>query len=139
MGYTFTMIKPKVVERNEIGAVIQQIESAGFQIIAMKKTRLSITEAAQFYCEHEGKPFFEPLIEFMSSAPIVAIILKNDGDTIPEFRTLIGNTDPTLAEDGTIRKEFALSKTYNAVHGSDSETSFEREAKFFFSTRDMHL
>ena len=139
MGYTFTMIKPKVVESNQIGAVLQRMESAGFQVVAMKKTRLSVTEAALFYGEHEGKPFFEPLIEFMSSAPIVAIILKRDGDTIADFRKLIGNTDPNLAEEGTIRKEFATSKTYNAVHGSDSEASFEREAKFFFSTRDIYM
>ncbi len=138
MGYTFTMIKPKVVERNEIGAVIERIESNGFKIVAMKKTRLSIEEASAFYAEHDGREFFERLTTFMSSCPIVAIILEKKGDTIPEFRTLIGSTDPTEAEEGTIRKDFAESKTFNAVHGSDSIESFEREASFFFSKRDWY-
>lgn len=137
MGYTFTMIKPKVVAKNQVGAVLNRMEEGGFRIVAMKKTWLSLEEAAAFYEEHDGKPFFSDLIEFMSSGPIVAIVLESDSeDTIGDFRKLIGSTDPTAADDGTIRKDFAESKTYNAVHGSDSPESFERESSFYFSLRD---
>lgn len=136
MGYTFTMIKPKVVANGLSGDVLSKIEHSGFRVVAMKKVWMTPTLAAGFYKEHIGRPFFEELVNFMISGPVVAMILEKEGDTIVDYRTLVGNTDPALAAEGTIRKEFAESKTVNAVHGADSVESFEREWPFFFTKQD---
>ena len=129
---TFTIIKPGAVERNLTGPILAKINEAGFVIKALKYTKLKKEQACEFYKEHEGKPFYEYLTEFMSTSPIVVAILEKD-NAVADFRKLIGSTDPLEAEEGTIRKLFAESKTHNAIHGSDSDDSAVRESDFFFS------
>lgn len=129
---TFTMIKPDAVKKNAIGPIFKIINEAGFKIQAMKYTRLSAEQAGSFYEIHKGKPFYESLVEFMSSGPIVAVLLEKN-NAIEDFRKLIGATNPENAEDGTIRKLFANSLQQNAVHGSDSDENAIIESDFFFS------
>ena len=129
---TFTMIKPEAVANGHIGAILERINAAGFRIISMKKTELSQELAGTFYAVHKDRPFYNELVSYMSSGPIVAAILEKD-NAVADFRRLIGSTDPSDAEDGTIRKEFAESKAKNAVHGSDSDENAEIEGAFFFS------
>jgi len=134
-SYTFTMIKPDAVKANLIGPILNVINQAGFRIAAMQLTRLSIEDARVFYAVHEGKGFYEPLCEFMSSGPIVAAILLKD-NAIADFRELIGKTDPAQAAEGTIRKLFAKSLQQNAIHGSDSKEAVAFESSFFFAERE---
>ena len=108
------------------------INEAGFQIAAMKMIRLTKDQAESFYDVHKGKPFYEGLVEFMTSGPVVVMILKHD-NAVESFRLLIGSTDPAKAAEGTIRHEFAVNVQMNAVHGSDSPENAAREANFFFS------
>ena len=129
---TFTMIKPDATEAGNTGAIIKMIEEAGFKIIAMKKTQLTPTTAGKFYEIHKERPFYASLCEYMSSGPIVPIILQKDY-AVADFRKLIGATNPANAEDGTIRKLFAKSIEANAIHGSDSDENAEIEGSFFFS------
>ncbi len=129
---TFTMIKPGAVKKNAIGAIIKMMNDAGFVIKAMKFTTLTTKQAQGFYEIHKGKPFYEKLIEFMTSGPIVAIALEKE-NAVEDFRKLIGATNPEKAEDGTIRKMFASDMTQNAVHGSDSDENAAIEANYFFS------
>ena len=129
---TFTMIKPDAVENNHIGPILAKINEAGFRIVAMKYTRLSPEMAGRFYAVHKERPFFGELTEYMSSGPIVAAILEKE-NAVADFRKLIGATDPTKAEPGTIRALFAKSIAANAVHGSDSDENAQIEGNFFFS------
>src|ERR1043165_4717102 len=129
---TFTMIKPDAVRAGNIGNILQMINAAGFRIIAMKYTRLTIDQAGTFYEVHKERPFYGELTEFMSSGPIVAAILEKD-NAVADFRTLIGATNPAQAEEGTIRKKYAASIGENAVHGSDSDENAAIEGNFFFS------
>ncbi|GAB1447517.1 MAG: nucleoside-diphosphate kinase [Bacteroidia bacterium] len=129
---TFTMIKPDAVANGHTGKIIDQIIQAGFSIEAMKYTRLSTEMAGAFYDIHRERPFFNDLVEFMTSGTIVAAILKKE-NAVADFRTLIGATDPAKAEAGTIRNLFAKSIEANAIHGSDSDENAAREAGFFFS------
>lgn len=129
---TFTMIKPDAVENNHIGPILAKINEAGFRIVAMKYTRLSPEMAGRFYAVHKERPFFGELTEYMSSGPIVAAILEKE-NAVADFRKLIGATDPTKAEPGTIRALFAKSIAANAVHGSDSDENANIEGNFFFS------
>ena len=129
---TLTIIKPRAVEQNLTGPILAKINEAGFVIKALKYTKLKKEQACEFYAVHEGKPFYEKLTDFMSSAPIVVAILEKE-NAISDFRKLIGATDPLEAEEGTIRKLFAESKTLNAVHGSDSDENAIIESDFFFS------
>lgn len=130
---TFTMIKPDAVSNNYIGAILQKINEAGFRIIAMKYTRLSKEAAGAFYAVHKDRPFYNDLVNFMSSGPIVAAILEKE-NAVADFRELIGATDPTKAAPGTIRNLFAKSIDANAIHGSDSDENAEIEGNFFFSS-----
>lgn len=132
---TFTMIKPEAVENGHIGAILERINSAGFTIVAMKKTALSAEKAGEFYAVHKERPFYGELVDYMSSGPIVAAILEKD-NAVADFRTLIGATDPSEAAEGTIRSEFAESKAKNAVHGSDSDDNAAIEGDFFFSAEE---
>lgn len=116
---TFTMIKPDAVQNGYIGPILEKITASGFKIVALKLTKLSLDDAKKFYSDHEGKPFFERLINFMSSGPIVAAILEKE-NAVADFRNLIGATNPENAADGTIRKLYATSLSYNAIHGADS-------------------
>lgn len=129
---TFTMIKPDAVQNGHIGAIIDHITKAGFQIVAMKYTRLTADTAGKFYEVHKARPFFGDLVKYMSSGPIVAAILEKN-NAVEDFRKLIGATDPTKAEEGTIRKMYATSIEANAVHGSDSDENAAIEGNFFFS------
>jgi nucleoside-diphosphate kinase len=129
---TFTMIKPDAVEANNIGPILAMINKAGFKILAMKYMRLTKEQAGNFYAVHKERPFYGELTEYMSGGPIVAAILSKD-NAVSDYRKLIGATDPTKAEDGTIRKLFAKSIAANAVHGSDSDENAEIESNFFFS------
>ena len=129
---TFTMIKPDAVEANNIGAITKMIQEAGFKIIAMKYTRLSAESAGKFYEVHNQRPFYADLCSYMSSGPIVPMILEKD-NAIADFRALIGATNPADAAEGTIRNLFATSIEANAVHGSDSDENAAIEGGFFFS------
>ncbi|MDZ4704296.1 MAG: nucleoside-diphosphate kinase, partial [Saprospiraceae bacterium] len=114
---TFTMIKPDAVASGHIGAILAQINKAGFRIVAMKLTRMSAQTAGAFYAVHKERPFYGELVEFMSSAPIVAAVLEKD-NAVEDFRKLIGATDPAKADAGTIRALYAKNVGENAVHGS---------------------
>jgi nucleoside-diphosphate kinase len=129
---TFTMIKPDAVGAGNTGAIIKMIEEAGFRIIAMKKMQLTRERAGQFYAIHKERPFFNDLCTYMSSGPIVPMILEKE-NAVESFRKLIGATDPQKAEPGTIRNLFAKSIEANAIHGSDSDANAEIESNFFFS------
>jgi nucleoside-diphosphate kinase len=129
---TFTMIKPDAVGAGNAGAIIKMIEEAGFKIVAMKKTQLSPDRAGQFYAVHKERSFFKELCAYMSSGPIIPIILEKD-NAVEDFRKLIGATDPQKAAPGTIRNLFAKSIEANAIHGSDSDENAEIEGNFFFS------
>jgi nucleoside-diphosphate kinase len=133
---TFTMIKPDAVADGNTGAILQMIESAGFRIVAMKKTQLSAERAGQFYAVHAERPFYESLCNYMSSGPIVAAILEKE-NAVADFRKLIGATNPDNAEEGTIRKRFAKSVQSNAVHGSDSDENAQIEGNFYFSQTEQ--
>lgn len=126
------MVKPDATAKGHTGAILDQIIKAGFSIKAMKWTRLTPEQAGQFYAIHKERPFYGELVEFMSSAPIVAAILEKE-NAVNDFRTLIGATDPSKAAEGTIRKNFAASIGENAVHGSDSDENAKIEGDFFFS------
>ena len=129
---TFTMIKPDAVSNGHTGKIIDQIIQSGFKIVAMKYIHLSNEMAGSFYDVHRERPFFNDLVSFMTSGPIVAAVLEKT-NAVAEYRTLIGATDPTKADEGTIRKLFAKSIAANAVHGSDSDENANIEANFFFS------
>lgn len=129
---TFTMIKPDATGKGYTGAILDQIIKAGFSVKAMKWTRLTAEQAGLFYDIHRERPFFQELVDFMISGPIVAAILEKD-NAVADFRTLIGATNPANAADGTIRKLYAASVGENAVHGSDSDENAIIEADFFFS------
>ena len=129
---TFTMIKPDATSKGYTGAILDQIIKAGFSVKAMKWIHLSPAQAGTFYEVHKERPFYQELVDFMSSGPIVAAILEKD-NSVADFRTLIGATNPAQAEEGTIRKKFAASIGENAVHGSDSDENAAIEGNFFFS------
>lgn len=129
---TFTMIKPDATSKGYTGAILDQIIKAGFSVKAMKWIHLSPAQAGAFYEVHKERPFYQELVNFMSSGPIVAAILEKD-NAVADFRTLIGATNPAQAEEGTIRKKFAASIGENAVHGSDSDENAAIEGNFFFS------
>lgn len=129
---TFTMIKPDAVKAGNIGNILQMINEAGFKIVAMKYTQLSLEQAGGFYAVHKERPFYGELTQFMSSGPIVAAILEKD-NAVADFRSLIGATNPAEAAEGTIRKKYASSIGENAVHGSDSDENAIIEGDFFFN------
>ena len=129
---TFTMLKPDAVEANNIGPILAKINEAGFRIVAMKYLKLSKETAGKFYEVHKERPFYGELVDYMSSGPIVAAVLQKD-NAVADFRTLIGATDPSKADKGTIRQLFAKSISANAIHGSDSDENANIEANFYFS------
>jgi nucleoside-diphosphate kinase len=133
---TFTMIKPDGVENGHIGGILNMITEAGFRIVAMKLTQLTIADAKEFYAVHAERPFYGELVEFMTRGPIVAAILEKD-NAVADFRTLIGATNPADAAEGTIRNKYATSMGENAVHGSDSDENAAIEGAFHFSGREM--
>ena len=126
------MIKPDAVSNGHIGAILDDITKGGFKIVALKYTHLTESTAGQFYAVHSERPFYKDLVAFMSSGPIVAAILEKD-NAVEDFRKLIGATDPTKADVGTIRNKYANSIEANAVHGSDSDENAQIEGSFFFT------
>ena len=133
---TLTMIKPDGVENGHIGKILDMIIEDGFKIVAMKYTQLSQERAESFYAVHKERPFFGELVEYMTSGPIVAAVLEKE-DAVASFRKLIGATDPSEAEEGTIRAKYAESKAKNAVHGSDSDENAEIESNFHFASEEV--
>jgi nucleoside-diphosphate kinase len=133
---TFTMLKPDAIENGHMGKILDMIIQAGFQIKAMKYTRLSEEQAKKFYEVHTERPFYGELVEYMTSGPIVAAILEKE-NAVADFRSLIGATDPADAAEGTIRKAYAESKGRNAVHGSDSDENAEIEGIFHFASSEI--
>ena len=133
---TFTMLKPDSVEKGNIGAILEKINSAGFRIVAMKLTQMSDQDARRFYSIHKDRPFFDDLVSYMTSGPIVAAILEKE-NAVEQFRKLIGSTDPAEAAEGTIRNLFASSISENAIHGSDSDENALIESRFHFSEEEM--
>ena len=133
---TFTMIKPDATSKGYTGAILDQIIKAGFSVKAMKWIHLSPAQAGAFYEVHKERPFYQELVDFMSSGPIVAAILEKD-NAVEDFRTLIGATNPADAAEGTIRKKYATSIGENAVHGSDSDENAAIEGAFHFAGREQ--
>ena len=129
---TLSIIKPDAVAKNVLGEIISRFEKNNLKIIAAKLVTLSASDVGGFYAEHKGKPFYDDLIKFMTSGSVFIQVLEGE-DAISKNRELMGNTDPSKADPGTIRADFALTIDANAVHGSDSEKSAEREIAFFFS------
>ncbi|WP_109427164.1 nucleoside-diphosphate kinase [Aggregatibacter kilianii] len=133
---TLSIIKPDAVRRNLIGAILARLEQQGFSIVAAKMVRLSKEQAEGFYAEHQGKPFFESLVTYMMSAPVLVSVLEKE-NAVQDYRTLMGATNPEMAAEGTLRRDFALSQRENAVHGSDSLESAAREIAYFFVSEEV--
>lgn len=133
---TFSIVKPNAVAKNAIGSIYARFESAGFTIVAAKMLRLSREQAEGFYAEHKGKPFFDGLVEFMMSGPIMVQALEGE-NAVQRNRDIMGATNPANALAGTLRADYADSFTANAVHGSDSIESAQREIAYFFSDDEI--
>ncbi len=133
---TFSIVKPDAVARNLIGEIYNRIEKAGLRIVAAKMVHLTEAQASGFYAEHEGKEFFQPLKEFMTSGPIMVQVLEGE-NAIARYRELMGKTNPEDAAAGTLRADYALSMRHNSVHGSDSPESAAREIEFFFPESEI--
>ena len=133
---TLSIIKPDAVRKQLTGIILARFEQAGLIPVAVKMLHLSKEQAEGFYVEHQGKEFFGSLIEFMTSGPILVQVLQAE-NAISHYRNIIGQTDPAQAAAGTIRADFAQSKQYNAVHGSDSPVSASREIAYFFSDDEI--
>lgn len=132
MEQTFSIIKPNAVNKKVSGKILAMWESAGFNIVQIKKVRLTKAQAEGFYAEHYGKPFFDELVAFMTSGPVFLLVLEKD-NAIEDNRRLMGATNPAKADEGTIRKLYGDSMGENAVHGSDSPASAAREIRYFFN------
>jgi len=133
---TLTILKPDCVRKKLIGEVTRRIQEAGFEIVAMKMTRLTQDTAGGFYAVHKERPFYDELCKFMSSGPCVPMILEKE-NAIEDFREFIGATDPNEAEEGTVRADFADSVGENIIHGSDSVENGKKEAAYFFSEAEV--
>ena len=133
---TFSIIKPDATKRNLTGAINAKIEAAGLRVVAQKRIRMSRENAETFYGVHRERPFFGELVEFMISEPVVVQVLEGE-DAIAKYREVMGATDPAEAAEGTIRKEFALSKGENSVHGSDAPETAAEEIAYFFAGMDL--
>jgi nucleoside-diphosphate kinase len=136
MEQTLLIVKPDAIAANRIGEILSRVVRAGFSIRGLKMRHLSREEAREFYSVHRGKPFYEPLIEFMSSGPVVVACLQKD-QAIADLRKLIGATDPAKAEAGTIRSDFARDVQHNAVHASDGPDTARQEIAFFFAQNEL--
>lgn len=135
--YTLTMIKPTAMKNGNAGEILQIItKEGGFRIAAMKMLSLSKEQAQKFYEVHKERPFYNELVEFMTSGPIIAAVLEKE-NAVSDFRNFIGATNPAEAAEGTIRNKFGVSIQENCVHGSDSDENAKREIKFYFSTSEI--
>ncbi len=136
MQRTLSIIKPDAVVRNITGKINAMIEDAGLRIVAQKRVHLTKEQAEEFYAEHKEKAFFEGLVEYMISAPVVVQVLEGE-NVIEDYRKIMGATNPAIADEGTIRRTFGESITHNSVHGSDSPESAAREVSFFFNKLEI--
>ena len=136
MEKTFAIIKPDAVERNLIGKILERIETEGFRIVAMKRVLLTLPEVKGFYHVHKERPFFKNLTEYMCTGPVVLLVLEKEG-AIKAWRELMGATNPADAEEGTIRKEFAVALEKNSVHGSDAPETAAFEISYFFNQNEI--
>ena len=134
---TLSIIKPDAIKRNITGKIISCFEEQGLRIVAQKRILLSVSQAREFYAVHSDKPFFEDLVNYITSGPVVVQILEGQ-DAITKNRKIMGATNPEEAEEGTIRKQFALSVEANSVHGSDSQETAKSEIKFFFDHSEIN-
>lgn len=135
---TLSIIKPDAVQKQHFGAILNRIMQNKLSVVGIKMVQLTPEQAMGFYHEHKGKPFFNDLVRFMSSGPIVVAVLAGE-EAIDRYRQLMGTTDPKLAKVGTLRHDFATNITQNAVHGSDSAPSAAREIEFFFPANEIYL
>ena len=133
---TFSIVKPDAVRKRYTGAILAEIEKAGFQIVAIKKLAISKEQANGFYAVHRDRPFFDALTTFMSSGPLILMVLEKD-NAILDLRKLMGATNPANAEEGTIRKKFAGSIQENAIHGSDAEDTAAFEIGYWFAGYEL--
>ncbi len=133
---TLSIIKPDAVRNGSTGAILAEIDEAGFRIVAIKKETITKREAEGFYAVHRGKPFFSSLTDFMSSGPLFLMVLEKD-NAIADLRKLMGATNPANAEEGTIRKKFAASIQENAIHGSDAEDTAAFEIGYWFAGYEL--
>jgi nucleoside-diphosphate kinase len=133
---TFSIVKPDAVRKNLTGAILTEIDKAGFGIVAIKKESITKRQAEGFYAVHRGKPFFDGLTDFMSSGPLVLVVLEKE-NAIADLRKLMGATNPANAEDGTLRKKFAASIQENAIHGSDGEDTAAFEIGYWFAGYEL--
>lgn len=135
--HTLSIIKPDAVARNLVGRIYQRFEEAGLKIVAARMLQLSPQQAGQFYAVHRERPFYAELVAFMCSGPVMVQVLEGE-DAVLRHRALMGATDPSKAEPGTLRADFASSVQANAVHGSDSPETAAQEVAFFFAGLDLH-
>ena len=136
MDKTFSIIKPDATKRNITGSINKVIEESGLKIVAQKRIKLSTDQAQSFYSIHKERPFFNDLIEYMTSGPVVVQVLRGE-NCVEKYRSIMGATNPENAENGTIRKLFALNVQENSVHGSDSEDNAKTEINFFFKAEEI--
>ena len=136
MQRTFSIIKPDATKRNITGSINKIIENSGLKIIAQKRIKLSVQQAKEFYVIHNEKPFFSDLIKYMTSEPVVVQVLESENAVI-KYRTVMGSTNPSEADEGTIRKIHALNIQENSVHGSDSDENAAKEISFFFNDEEI--
>ncbi len=136
MQRTFSIIKPDAVKRHLIGNIIAKMQESGLEIVAMKMLLLSREQVEGFYAVHKGKPFYDKLVQYMCSGPVVCLVLQAE-DAIARYRTLMGATNPEMAEEGTLRKLYALNNTENSVHGSDAPETAAVEIAYFFSNLEI--
>ena len=136
MDRTFVMIKPDGVQRGLVGEIIRRIENRGMKILGMKFIKISPEQAKKHYKEHKGQDFYEPLLKFMTSGPVVAMVIEGR-DCVKQVRKLAGETDPNNAAPGTIRYDFAQHITRNIIHAADSDSSAEREIAIYFTTDEI--
>ncbi|MBS0604360.1 MAG: nucleoside-diphosphate kinase [Verrucomicrobia bacterium] len=134
---TLSIIKPDAVAANKIGPIVANIEGAGLKVVAMRMTWMTNDQASIFYAVHKDRPFYKSLVEFMSSGPVVAMVLEGD-NAVDSYRKLMGATDPAKAAPGTLRKQFGTSVEHNAVHGSDSVENAKKEIAFFFNESQIY-
>ena len=139
MSYTFSIIKPDSIGKGHQEAILRRIRLSGFSIMGMSNRFLTEDEAKEFYAIHEGKPFFKDLIKFMTSGRIIVLTLQSKGDTVNDFRDLIGDTDPKESDLGTIRNLYGTDIGHNAIHGADSTENAKKEITFFFPELQSQL
>jgi len=139
MSYTFSIIKPDAMSKGHQQSILRRIKNSGFNILSMHNTRLTESQAKEFYAIHEGKLFYDDLIKFMTSGNVCVLALQYNGNAVDEFRALIGDTDPKKSNVGTIRNLYGTDIGHNAIHGADSPENAKKEILFFFPDIEPYL